>query len=45
MFDKTREKISDAMEVRIAQPVRNIGLIAIAALLTGIVALIIAVRR
>lgn len=45
MFDKTVKKIRDATDVNVAQPIRNIGLIAIAALFTAIIGIILAVRK
>jgi hypothetical protein len=45
LFDKTRQKITSAMDVKVAEPIRNIGLIAIAALIVGIIGVILAVRR
>jgi hypothetical protein len=45
MFDKTRERIKTTMDEKITQPIRNVWLIAIAALITGIIGIILAVRR
>jgi hypothetical protein len=45
MFDKTVQKLKDATDVNVAQPIRNIGMIAIAALIVGIVGIILAVRK
>lgn len=44
-FDKTREKVKEAAEMSIAQPVRSIGMIAVIALIVGIIGVILAVRR
>jgi hypothetical protein len=45
VFDKTREKIKTATDLNIGQPIRNVGMIAIAALITAIIGIILAVRR
>jgi hypothetical protein len=45
MFDKTKDKIKAATEINIAQPVRNVAMIAIAALIVGIIGIILAVRN
>jgi hypothetical protein len=45
MFDKTVQKLKDATDVNVAQPIRNIGMIAIAALIVGIIGIILAVRK
>jgi hypothetical protein len=45
VFDKTQARIKEAMDVKVAQPIRNIGIIAVAALIVGILGIILAVRR
>ena len=45
LFQKTREKITNAMDVKVAEPIRNIGMIAIAALIVALIGVILAVRR
>ena len=45
MFDKTQARVREAMEIKITQPIRNIWLIAVAALITAVIGILIAVRR
>ena len=45
LFGKTIQKVKEATDVNIGQPIRNVGLIALAALVTAIIGIILAVRR
>jgi hypothetical protein len=45
LFGKTIQKVKEATDDSIGQPIRNVGLIALAALITAIIGIILAVRR